>query len=74
MNNKSAEDILWEFHKELVNLTKKFGISISARSEEEIDYDYDEEPYVSGISDYIALSDAEGNEIVVDQITPEDIN
>ncbi|WP_440110100.1 hypothetical protein [Paenibacillus sp. QZ-Y1] len=74
MTKKRAEDMLWDFHNELVGLSKKFGISIHARSEEEIDYDYEEEPYVSGIGDYVVLSDAEGNEIVVDLITPDDLN
>ncbi|MCP1184990.1 hypothetical protein [Paenibacillus sp. 1781tsa1] len=74
MNKKRAEDVLWDFHRELVSLSKKFGISIHARSREEIDYDYEEGPYVSGISDYIVLSDAEGNEIAVDLITPDDLN
>lgn len=73
MIDKNAEDRLWKFHRELEILSKKYGISISSRSTEEIDYDYEENPYISGYSDCLVLSDKDGNEITVRDIISDDV-
>ncbi|MDE1407084.1 hypothetical protein NSQ93_22145 [Bacillus sp. FSL W8-0445] len=60
---------LKEFLKELNQLEKKYDIYISADYREEIDYDWDEEPYVGGIDAYLVFSDEEGN-----SMTENDLN
>lgn len=59
---------LKEFLKELNQLEKKYGIYISADYREEIDYDWDEEPYVGGIDAYLVFSDKEGNYMTIDDL------
>lgn len=69
MLDKNAEDKLWRFYREMKVLSKKYGINISSRTTEEIDYDYEENPYVSGYSDSLVLTDRDGNEITVRDIS-----
>lgn len=58
--NKNKFDM---FLKELQELENKYGISISAGYEEEIDYTWDEEPYVSRVQAHLIFTDSDGNEI-----------
>lgn len=58
MNKQKFRNFIDEFHK----LQDKFGIYVSSGYEEEIDYNWDEEPYTSGISSYLIYTDSEGNE------------
>jgi hypothetical protein len=51
------------FINELSQLQDKYGIYVSADYEEHIDYNWDEEPYVSGVTAYLIYRDKDGNEI-----------
>lgn len=55
------------FIRELKELEKKHGIHISSSYEEEIDYDYEETSYVSGVNSYLLLVDTDGNETIYDE-------
>lgn len=48
------------FIEELNILQEKYNIYIQADYEEEIDYNWDEEPYVSGVHCYLAYYDSDG--------------
>lgn len=56
------------FLKELGDLEEKYGVYISADYEEEIDYDYDENPYTSHVSAYVVYQDKNGNKLESDKI------
>lgn len=62
-----------QFLKELHQLEDKYGIYISASYEETIDYDYDEESYVSGVAAHLVFSDSEGNELTLDNLDIDDL-
>lgn len=64
---------LKQFLKELSQLEKKYGIFVAASYEENIDYNWDEEPYVSGVSAYLIFSDKDGNEMSMDNLDIDDI-
>lgn len=49
------------FLKEISALEIKYGIHISADYEEEIDYNWEEEPYTSGIHSFLVYTDENGN-------------
>lgn len=51
------EDNLQKFFYEFNVLQEKYGIRVLADHREHIDYDRDEEPYISGISSYLTLYD-----------------
>lgn len=53
---------LESFLRELVALEEKHGIYIGADYEETLDYNWDEEPYISSISVYLIFTDKDGNE------------
>lgn len=55
-------DKLREFLLELKQLQEKYGIKINSNYEEEIDYDYEENPYVSSVKSYLVFTDENGNE------------
>lgn len=57
-----------EFIKELNKLEEKYGFRIASSYEEEIDYDYEESPYVSGVHSYLTLIDEEGIELSLDDL------
>lgn len=57
-----------QFIKELKQLQKKHGIQITSTYEEEIDYDYEESPYISGVQSYMLLIDNDGNEVIFEDI------
>jgi hypothetical protein len=59
---------LKEFLRELAKLENKYGIWVTASYEENIDYDYGENPYVCGVSAYLVFSDSEGNEMTLDNL------
>lgn len=61
------------FLKELAELQEKHGIYVSATYEEHVDYNWDEEPYVSGVSAYLIFSDTDGNEMSMDNLDIDDI-
>ena len=44
-----------QFFDEFNALQEKYGIRVQPDHKELIDYDWDEEPYVSGIDDYLTL-------------------
>lgn len=44
-----------QFFNEFNALQQKYGIKVLSDYEEQIDYNWDEEPYVSGIESYLAL-------------------
>lgn len=56
-------DKLNEFLNDLKQLQEKYGIKIYSGYDEEIDYDYEENPYVSGVNSYLVFSDDNGNEV-----------
>ncbi|AZV43574.1 hypothetical protein BAOM_2965 [Peribacillus asahii] len=64
---------LKEFIRELNRLQEKHGIYISAGYDEMIDYNWDEEPYVSGVQSYLVFSDKEGNEKTLDDLDIDDL-
>lgn len=57
-----------EFVEELNKLQEKFSIHITSSFQEEIDYDYEGESYVSGINSELVLVDKEGFEISLDDL------
>lgn len=64
---------LKQFLRELNMLEKKHGIHIIAEYEETVDYDWDEEPYVSGTSAYLVFIDKEGNQMTMDNLDIDDL-
>jgi hypothetical protein len=64
---------LKHFLIELKQLEVKYGIYISASYEESIDYNWDDEPYVSGIGAYLVFSDNDGNELTLDNLDIDDL-
>lgn len=64
MDKKKAK----EFIEELNKLQEKFGIHIVSDYTEEIDYNYEEEPYVSGVSSCLILVDTEGFELSLNDL------
>lgn len=60
-----------EFVKELAVLQEKYGIRLEAGYEEEIDYDYDEVSYVSGVTSYLVLVDKDGFDIPLHDLESE---
>jgi hypothetical protein len=60
------------FVKEFKALQDKYGIHIAPTYEEEIDYDWNEEPYVSGVQSYLLLVDEDGNTLNFDEVLEED--
>lgn len=64
MDKKKAR----EFLKELEKLQEKYGLQISSNYEQEIDYDYEESPYVSGVNSYITIVDKDGFEISIEDL------
>lgn len=61
-----------QFLKDLKQLEEKHGIYISASYEEEIDYNWDEEPYVSGVQAVLMYYDNNGNEMTLDNLDIDD--
>lgn len=64
LDKKKARKFLEELHA----LEQKHGISVTSHYEEEIDYDYGESPFVSGIQTFLLLVDTEGNELSVEDV------
>ncbi|WHF25251.1 hypothetical protein QJS65_10350 [Bacillus altitudinis] len=60
------------FLKEISTLEIKYGIHISADYEEEIDYNWEEEPYTSGIHSFLVYTDENGNALNEDDSLFED--
>lgn len=56
------EEKFSNFLSELDKLQHKYGIRIGTKYEHEIDYDYEENPYLSGTVTSLVLIDQEGNE------------
>lgn len=67
MNKSKAKAFL----KELNELESKYGIAIAAAYEEELDYNFDDCLYTSGISTYLVLVDEKGNELDIDSLSYE---
>lgn len=67
MDKKKAR----EFLAELSRLEEKYGMHLTTDYEEEIDYDYEESPYVSGIHSYLVVVDKEGFGLSVDDLLNE---
>lgn len=61
------EETLREFAKEIKAIQNKYGIFISSSYEEEIDYDWEENPYISGCQSFVTFVDAEGYEVEFDE-------
>lgn len=59
---------IMSFISELEELEKKHGIHLSCDYKEEIDYDYDESPYASGVTTQLLLTDESGFSISLDDI------
>lgn len=55
--NKQTKPDVKQFFKEFQELQNKYGIRVFADYEEEIDYDYEGESYVSGIESYLSIYD-----------------
>lgn len=62
MDKEKFERFLEELHQ----LEDKHGIHIEAGYEEVLDYNWDEEPYVSGVTACLMFTDKDGNEINFD--------
>ena len=62
MDKKKARKFLEEVRK----LEEKYGVRIASGYEEEIDYDYEENPYVIGINSFLVLVDEEGYGLSID--------
>lgn len=58
--NKQTKPDVKQFFKEFQELQNKYGIRVFADYEEEIDYDYEGESYVSGIESYLSIYDQKG--------------
>jgi hypothetical protein len=56
------------FMEELNNLQEKYNIYIHAEYEEELDYGWDEELYISGVNSYLAYYDSNGMPIATDEV------
>lgn len=56
-------DKLNEFLIELKQLQEKYGIQINSSYEEELDLDYEGNPYVSDVKSYLVFSNENGKEI-----------
>lgn len=46
------------FFEEFKALQQKYSVFVSSDYDEQIDYDWEEEPYVSGISSYLVIYDS----------------
>lgn len=64
MDKKKARAFL----EELQALQEKYDLYLSAGYEEELDYDYGGESYISGGQSYLLLSDKEGFEVSLDDL------
>lgn len=53
------------FLQELRELEEKYGYCVSADYEEEIHYDWDEEPYVASVEAYLLITDSNGDQIKI---------
>lgn len=62
-----------QFEKELQALQEKYNIYIHADYEEDVDYTWEEEPYVMGVTAYLAYYDAEGMPIVMEDEIEDEI-
>lgn len=56
------------FISELEKLEEKYGVHLSSSYEEEVDYDYDELPYTSGVRSHLVVSDESGFSIPLDNV------
>ncbi|WP_242730290.1 hypothetical protein [Bacillus altitudinis] len=73
-NNNSIDTGRFKaFLKEISALEIKYGIHIGADYEEEIDYNWEEEPYTSGIHSFLVYTDENGNALNEDAILFEDL-
>jgi hypothetical protein len=70
---KMDKEKLKQFIKELNQLEEKHGIYVIAGYEETIDYNWDEEPYVSGVAAHLIYTDKEGNELTLDHLDIDDL-
>lgn len=61
------DEQLRQFVKELKALQNKYGIFITSSYEEEIDYDWDEQPYISGVQSFVEFIDSEGQKIQISE-------
>lgn len=64
MDKKKAR----KFVEELNKLQEKYGFQITTNYEQEIDYDFKGESYVSGVTSYLTLVDNEGFEISIEDL------
>jgi L-lysine 2,3-aminomutase len=62
------------FLKELKQLEDKYEIRISSSCVEMIDFDWADEPFISGISSQLVFSDENGNEMTIDDLDFNDIS
>lgn len=62
------DQTLEKFKNEFEELQKKYGIYVIADHEEQIDYNWNEEPYVSGIQSFLTYRDSEDNIIDSDGV------
>lgn len=49
-----------QFFDEFIALQEKYGVRLYPDCEEVIDYNWDEEPYVSGVTAYMTLYNSNG--------------
>ena len=59
---------LQQFLMDLNKLENKYEIYISSTYDEELNYDYEENPYVSGVSSQLVFSDKDGNEMTLNDL------
>lgn len=59
------KDKLEQFFEEFKALQNKYGILVSSDYEEHIDYDWEEEPYVSGVSSFLVLYDKNDKKLAI---------
>jgi hypothetical protein len=69
MNKEKLKRFLIEFNQ----LGNKHGISIKAETVETIDYDWNEVPFVSGISSQLVFIDDEDNEMTLNDLDIDDL-
>jgi hypothetical protein len=63
MNEEKFKQFLYE----MKGLQDKYGIYVSSTYEEQIDYTWKEESYISGVQSFLLFSDKDGNELVYDE-------
>lgn len=56
------------FLKAIAAVEKEYGFCLAAGYEENIDYDYEDSPYVSGITSHLVVIDEKGNEQTVEDL------